>query len=33
MEELKMKSEMLSKKITAFIKYLKDSDRKGFRYD
>ncbi len=32
-EELKLKSETLSKKITAFIKYLKDSDRKGFRYD
>ena len=33
MEELKLKIETLSKKITAFIKYLKDSDRKGFRYD
>src|SRR5205823_4786224 len=28
LEELKLKSETLSKKITAFIKYLKDSDRK-----
>jgi four helix bundle protein len=33
LEELKTKCESLSKKITAFIKYLKDSDRKGFRYD
>ena len=33
LEELKSKNEILSKKITTFIKYLKDSDRKGFRYD
>lgn len=32
LEELKGKNEILSKKITAFIKYLKESDRKGFRY-
>jgi four helix bundle protein len=31
-DELKLKSENLSKKITAFIKYLKGSDEKGFRY-
>jgi four helix bundle protein len=31
-EELKLKTESLSKKITAFIKYLKGSDEKGFRY-
>ena len=31
-EELKSNCILLSKKITAFIKYLKDSDRKGFRY-
>jgi four helix bundle protein len=31
-EELKLKTEELSKKITAFIKYLKGSDEKGFRY-
>ena len=31
-EELKNKCENLSKKITAFIKYLKGSDEKGFRY-
>lgn len=31
-EELKTKCENLSKKITAFIKYLKGSDEKGFRY-
>jgi len=31
-EELKLKCITLSKKITAFIKYLKESDRKGFRY-
>ena len=30
--ELKIKTENLSKKITAFIKYLKDSELKGFRY-
>jgi len=32
-EELKLKNETLSKKITSFIKYLKESDRKGFRYE
>ena len=31
-EELKSKSLTLSKKITSFIKYLKESDQKGFRY-
>ena len=31
-EELKLNTEILSKKITAFIKYLKDSEFKGFRY-
>ena len=31
-EELKSNCIILSKKITSFIKYLKDSDRKGFRY-
>ena len=31
-EELKLKSLTLSKKITSFIKYLKESDQKGFRY-
>ncbi len=31
-EELKLKCETISKKITSFIKYLKDSDLKGFRY-
>ena len=31
-EDLKLKCESLSKRITSFIKYLKDSDRKGFRY-
>ncbi len=31
-EELRTKCESLSKKITAFIKYLKGSDEKGFRY-
>jgi four helix bundle protein len=30
-EELILKTESLSKKITAFIKYLKGSDEKGFR--
>ncbi len=30
--ELKIKTENLSKKITAFVKYLKDSELKGFRY-
>ena len=29
---LMLHCEILSKKITAFIKYLKESDRKGFRY-
>ena len=31
-EELKLKCISLSKKITSFIKYLKESDQKGFRY-
>lgn len=31
-EQLKLKCETISKKITSFIKYLKDSDLKGFRY-
>jgi four helix bundle protein len=31
-EELKLKNETISKKITAFIKYLKSSSEKGFRY-
>jgi four helix bundle protein len=31
-EILIMKTETLSKKITSFIKYLKDSELKGFRY-
>jgi four helix bundle protein len=31
-EELKLKCTALSKKITSFIKYLKESDQKGFRY-
>jgi four helix bundle protein len=31
-EMLKKKCEELSKKITTFIKYLKESERKGFRY-
>ena len=31
-EELKLKCITLSKKITSFIKYLKESDQKGFRY-
>jgi four helix bundle protein len=31
-EELKLNTEILSKKITSFIKYLKGSDEKGFRY-
>ncbi|MBS1509995.1 MAG: four helix bundle protein [Bacteroidetes bacterium] len=30
---LHQQCETLSKKITAFIKYLKSSDRKGFRYE
>lgn len=33
LEELKIKNETISKRITAFIKYLKNSDRKGFRFD
>ena len=32
-DELILKNESLSKKITAFIKYLKQSDKKGFRYE
>lgn len=32
-EELKNKCVTLSKKITAFIKYLKNSEEKGFRYN
>ena len=32
-DELILKTESLSKRITAFIKYLKESDKKGFRYD
>ncbi len=31
-EELKLNTESISKKITSFIKYLKDSELKGFRY-
>ena len=31
-EELKLSCTTLSKKITAFLKYLKESDQKGFRY-
>ena len=31
-EDLKLNCIMLSKKITSFIKYLKESDHKGFRY-
>jgi four helix bundle protein len=31
-ETLKIKTENLSKKVSSFIKYLKDSDLKGFRY-
>lgn len=31
-EELKFKCQTLSKKITSFIKYLKETDQKGFRY-
>lgn len=33
LEDLKNKNETISKRITAFIKYLKNSDRKGFRFD
>jgi len=32
-EVLRLKKETLSKKIASFIKYLKESDRKGFRHD
>jgi four helix bundle protein len=32
LETLLLKTETLSKKITTFIKYLKNSDLKGFRY-
>ena len=32
-EGLKSKNETLSKKITSFIKYLKESEKKGFRYE
>jgi four helix bundle protein len=32
-DELKLKNEIISRKITAFIKYLKESDIKGFRYE
>jgi four helix bundle protein len=28
-----LKNESISRKITAFIKYLKESDKKGFRYE
>jgi four helix bundle protein len=31
-EELKLKCVTISRKITSFIKYLKESDKKGFRY-
>ncbi|MCW3090060.1 MAG: four helix bundle protein [Ferruginibacter sp.] len=31
-DELKNKCLTISKKITSFIKYLKDSEKKGFRY-
>ena len=31
-DDLKLKCVMLSKKLTSFIKYLKESDQKGFRY-
>lgn len=31
-DNLKIKCENLSKKITSFIKYLHESERKGFRY-
>jgi four helix bundle protein len=31
-EELKFNCITISKKITAFLKYLKESDQKGFRY-
>jgi four helix bundle protein len=32
-DELISKNESISKKTTAFIKYLKESDKKGFRYE
>lgn len=32
LEELLSKTESLSKRITSFIKYLKSSEQKGFRY-
>ena len=32
-DELILKNQSISKKVTAFIKYLKESDRKGFRYE
>ena len=32
-DELILQTESLSKQITAFIKYLKESDKKGFRYE
>jgi four helix bundle protein len=31
-DTLKLNTELLSKKITSFIKYLKNSEEKGFRY-
>lgn len=31
-EELKLNCILISKKITSFIKYLKESEQKGFRY-
>jgi four helix bundle protein len=31
-EELKSNCNLISKKITSFIKYLKESEQKGFRY-
>jgi len=32
-DELILKTETTSKKITPFIKYLKESEKKGFRYE
>ena len=32
-DELILKNKSISKKVTAFIKYLKESDKKGFRYE
>jgi four helix bundle protein len=32
-DELILKNESISKKVTAFIKYLKESEKKGFRYE